>query len=174
MLGTPSKFQKHTYSSRSSSALLLPARRVRLDIHTLRVSAWIATCLARLVSMNERKLLEMEKCTPRQAQKQHIPQPLARHNSKQALVYSTTASAVCTADAVRMYTETGEMRKLSDVVHDWRWSCVTLAAGERSFTTGSGEAYTTAAGVQRALEECSPRRGLVPRQQRRLQTGIPR
>ena len=47
----------------------------------------------------------------------------------------TGAGAGCTADAGSKNTQTSELCKLSDVLHDWRWSCVTLTAGESAACT---------------------------------------
>ena len=71
-------------------------------------------------------------------------------------------TAKCTADAGDMYTQTRELCKLSDVLHNWRWSWVMLAAGERASTTrrwsgpaqaSAGKMYsTTGAGAMRTWE----------------------
>ena len=66
-----------------------------------------------------------------------------------------------------MYTQTGELCSLSDVLQDWRWSCVALATGERTSTTRRWS------GPQ-ALVKCTPRQELVSCERWELQTCTPR
>ena len=68
---------------------------------------------------------KLEKCTSRQAHEQHTAQALARLNSKQA--------------PVKCNPRLGRRENVQEDRYDRRWSCVALAAEEKSSITGSGE-----------------------------------